>query len=96
MSESLIDKANRLAREAVTEIAAGHNPSGTNGAYCLTCGTRWPCPTVTLVQDAEEAISEAKDVIEQDVCPFDCDSCHDEDCPCDRLGCAGSEAPGAR
>jgi hypothetical protein len=27
------------------------------------------------------------------VCPWDCDSCHDEDCPCDRLGCAGSEAP---
>lgn len=26
------------------------------------------------------------------VCPFDCDRCHDEDCPCDRLGCAGSEA----
>lgn len=30
------------------------------------------------------------------VCPWDCDSCHDEDCPCDRLGCAGSEAPGAK
>lgn len=25
------------------------------------------------------------------VCPFDCDGCHDEDCPCDRSGCAGSE-----
>lgn len=25
-----------------------------------------------------------------DVCPFDCDSCHGEDCPCDRLGCEGS------
>ena len=24
------------------------------------------------------------------VCPFDCDSCHDEDCICDRLGCAGN------
>lgn len=23
-------------------------------------------------------------------CPWDCDSCHDYDCPCDRLGCAGS------
>lgn len=23
------------------------------------------------------------------VCPFDCDNCHDDDCPCDRLGCAG-------
>ena len=31
------------------------------------------------------------------VCPYDCDSgCHDEDCICDRLGCAGSEAPGAK
>lgn len=33
---------------------------------------------------------------EANICPFDCDSCHDEDCPCERLGCAGSEAPGAR
>jgi hypothetical protein len=24
-----------------------------------------------------------------DVCPFDCDLCHSDDCPCDRLGCAG-------
>jgi hypothetical protein len=23
-------------------------------------------------------------------CPFDCDSCHSDDCPCDRLGCAGN------
>lgn len=23
-------------------------------------------------------------------CPYDCDGCHDEDCPCDRMGCAGS------
>lgn len=30
------------------------------------------------------------------VCPFDCDGCHSEDCPCDRLGCAGSVAPGAK
>lgn len=27
---------------------------------------------------------------EPDHCPYDCDSCHDEDCPCDRMGCAGS------
>ena len=26
-----------------------------------------------------------------EVCPYDCDVCHDEDCPCDRLGCAGYE-----
>jgi hypothetical protein len=24
-------------------------------------------------------------------CPYDCDSCHDEDCPCDRMGCAGEK-----
>lgn len=23
------------------------------------------------------------------VCPYDCDNCHDESCPCERLGCAG-------
>lgn len=23
------------------------------------------------------------------VCPFDCDGCHDDDCICGRLGCAG-------
>lgn len=23
-------------------------------------------------------------------CPYDCDNCHSEDCPCDRMGCAGS------
>lgn len=28
------------------------------------------------------------------VCPFDCDRCHSDECPCDRLGCAGSVAPG--
>jgi len=22
-------------------------------------------------------------------CPYDCDLCHSDDCPCDRLGCAG-------
>ena len=23
-------------------------------------------------------------------CPWDCDHCHDDECPCDRLGCEGS------
>jgi hypothetical protein len=23
------------------------------------------------------------------VCPHDCDICHGDDCPCDRLGCEG-------
>lgn len=26
---------------------------------------------------------------EREVCPYDCDSCHDDECPCPRLGCAG-------
>lgn len=26
-------------------------------------------------------------------CPYDCDHCHNEDCPCDRLGCAGYVKP---
>lgn len=28
---------------------------------------------------------------EADYCPYDCDSCHDVDCPCDRMGCAGDK-----
>lgn len=30
--------------------------------------------------------------VREDVCPYDCDYCHSEDCPCDRLGCAGYES----
>lgn len=29
--------------------------------------------------------------IRPQVCPYDCDGCHDDECPCDRLGCAGYE-----
>lgn len=25
----------------------------------------------------------------REVCPYDCDNCHDGECPCNRLGCAG-------
>lgn len=28
------------------------------------------------------------------VCPYDCDSCHGDDCPCERLGCAGYKLHG--
>lgn len=28
------------------------------------------------------------------VCPYDCDSCHGEDCPCDRIGCDGDQEGG--
>lgn len=27
---------------------------------------------------------------EERFCPYDCDNCHDDECPCDRLGCAGN------
>jgi hypothetical protein len=40
----------------------------------------------TLMRETLEAALK----VQPDVCPFDCDHCHDEDCPCDRLGCAGS------
>ena len=25
------------------------------------------------------------------VCPYDCDGCHGEECPCERMGCAGEK-----
>ena len=39
----------------------------------------------TLAEIAEEIAK-----LEPTHCPYDCDGCHDYDCPCDRLGCAGS------
>lgn len=29
------------------------------------------------------------DDAEDEVCPFDCDSCHGDGCPCERVGCDG-------
>lgn len=26
-------------------------------------------------------------------CPYDCDHCHNDECPCDRVGCAGYVEP---
>lgn len=37
------------------------------------------------------SIAEEITNLEPTHCPYDCDSCHSYDCPCDRLGCAGSE-----
>lgn len=33
----------------------------------------------------------AEQIAEMDpfYCPYDCDSCHSDECPCDRLGCEG-------
>lgn len=36
-----------------------------------------------------DAINAASEEEEEEVCPFDCDSCHGDGCPCDRLGCEG-------
>lgn len=29
--------------------------------------------------------------VDADVCPFDCDGCHGDGCPCTRLGCEGGD-----
>ena len=56
--------------------------------------------TANLVEAIDRLLLESPDTeaghfwtVESDpaeVCPYDCDSCHDSDCPCDRLGCGGS------
>lgn len=45
---------------------------------------------------AELVIADVESDAYPNHCPYDCDSCHDDECPCGRLGCAGSEAPGAK
>lgn len=54
-----------------------------------------PISMNTVQLDASTAARIAKALDEAgyyktEVCPYDCDGCHDEDCPCDRLGCAGN------
>lgn len=36
----------------------------------------------------EEQVKIAHEI---NVCPFDCDGCHGEDCICDRVGCDGEK-----
>lgn len=38
-----------------------------------------------------ERLSYALKLLENEYCPFDCDNCHSDTCPCDRLGCAGAK-----
>ena len=62
--ETLDERANRLAREAIKQIAALHKVkrmAAERNWHCRHCLTMWPCPTVSLLQDAEEAISEAEE-----------------------------------
>lgn len=63
--ETLDERANRLARQAIKEIAGLHkvkrNVTIQRNWVCQHCLTIWPCPTVSILQDAEEAISEAEE-----------------------------------
>lgn len=38
-----------------------------------------------------ERLSYALELLQNEFCPFDCDNCHSDTCPCDRLGCAGAK-----
>lgn len=63
----------QLAQARLVEEYGGHGWPGDVGARELLA----------------EAITRWEQIRPQ-VCPFDCDSCHDDDqCPCERLGCAG-------
>lgn len=69
--ETLSNKANRLAREAVKAEIARHSPVmefGNDGPrhFCVACWNdcgqlMWPCPTVEALSAADEAISEAEE-----------------------------------
>lgn len=61
--ESITDKANRLAREAVKVVMAKHTPHPTakGGVECGYDGVQWPCYTVQDMGEAEEAISMAEE-----------------------------------
>ena len=41
-----------------------------------------------VAQCLAEVLSRLEQIRPQ-ACPYDCDSCHGEDCSCERLGCAG-------
>ena len=62
----------------------------------LEASKAWSAQLAREVQlDASTAVRIAKALdaagyYKSDVCPYDCDGCHDENCPCDRLGCAGN------
>jgi hypothetical protein len=47
-----------------------------------------PSPDVTSYPEGWWDTSKDEAPIEE-FCPYDCDRCHDVDCPCVRLGCAG-------
>lgn len=71
--ETITEKANRLAREAVKHEMGKHQPIHAHGAlyFCSSCldasdeydvkNVIWPCQIVKDMQDAEEAISMAEE-----------------------------------
>jgi hypothetical protein len=63
--ETLDERANRLAREAIKQIADLHTVkqmAAKMNWHCRHCLTMWPCPTISLLSEAEEAINEAEEV----------------------------------
>lgn len=73
--ETLDERANRLAREAIKAVSGLHTVKRMAAArnwHCSHCLTLWPCPTVSLLQDAEEAIGEAEEESDDSVytCAF--------------------------
>jgi len=68
--EELEDRANRLSREAIKAIAGLHKVKRMAAArnwHCQHCLTLWPCPTISILQDAEEAINEAEEAADDTV-----------------------------
>jgi hypothetical protein len=43
-----------------------------------------------LTLHVDQRLAAALKFIELEHCPYDCDNCHSDECPCDRSGCAGN------
>lgn len=59
----LSEAANKLAREAVKAVMARHNIHRDilGNPKCSECKTTWPCLTVAMLSEADEAISVAEE-----------------------------------
>jgi hypothetical protein len=68
MSDTLDERANTLAREAIKAVAELHavrKMASPRNWHCSEDLQPWPCATVTIISEAEEAISEAEERGEQ-------------------------------
>lgn len=67
--ETLTDRANRLAREAVKHVMSYHNPyqekPESGRVLCSHDDAEWPCDVVNDLSEAEEAISAAEEAEER-------------------------------